>query len=87
MLSNLWLRQFLSEFVNLSDDGRVPHLAADLRRRLATGWMGQVNYTWSRFEGNFDLDYATVAVLHLEGAPGESPGLEAAGRRLLPVRH
>ena len=27
-------------------------------------------------------DYATVAVLHLEGAPGESPGLEAAGRRL-----
>ena len=27
-------------------------------------------------------DYATVAVLHLEGAPGESPGLETAGRRL-----
>jgi hypothetical protein len=27
-------------------------------------------------------DYATVAVLHLEGAPGEPPGLEAAGRRL-----
>ena len=27
-------------------------------------------------------DYATVAVLHLEGAPGESPGLEQAGRRL-----
>jgi len=27
-------------------------------------------------------DYATIAVLHLESAPGESPGLEAAGRRL-----
>jgi hypothetical protein len=27
-------------------------------------------------------DYATIAVLHLEGAPGESPGLEQAGRRL-----
>ena len=27
-------------------------------------------------------DYATVAVLHLESAPGESPGLETAGRRL-----
>jgi hypothetical protein len=27
-------------------------------------------------------DYATVAVLHLEGGPGEGPGLEAAGRRL-----
>src|SRR3954454_14314507 len=27
-------------------------------------------------------DYATVAVLHLESAPGEPPALEAAGRRL-----
>ncbi len=27
-------------------------------------------------------DYATIAVLHLESAPGESPGLEQAGRRL-----
>ena len=27
-------------------------------------------------------DYATVAVLHLEGGPGESSGLESAGRRL-----
>ena len=27
-------------------------------------------------------DYATIAVLHLESAPGEPPGLEQAGRRL-----
>jgi hypothetical protein len=27
-------------------------------------------------------DYATIAVLHLESAPGESPALEQAGRRL-----
>jgi hypothetical protein len=27
-------------------------------------------------------DYATVAVLHLESAPGEPPALESAGRRL-----
>jgi hypothetical protein len=27
-------------------------------------------------------DYATIAVLHLESAPGESPSLEQAGRRL-----
>ena len=27
-------------------------------------------------------DYATVAVMHLESAPGESPSLETAGRRL-----
>jgi hypothetical protein len=27
-------------------------------------------------------DYATIAVLHLESAPGEAPALESAGRRL-----
>ena len=30
----------------------------DLTRRLSGKWMGDVSYTWSRFEGNFDLDYS-----------------------------
>ncbi len=32
----------------------------DLRRRLANRWASDVSYTWSRFEGNFDLDYSSV---------------------------
>ena len=33
----------------------------DVRRRLSNGWMGNVSYTWSRFEGNFDLDYSSIS--------------------------
>jgi hypothetical protein len=36
-------------------------MTVDLRRRLAGGWAGDISYTWSRFEGNFDLDYSTVS--------------------------
>ena len=32
----------------------------DLRRRLRNGWSADVSYMWSRFEGNFDLDYSSV---------------------------
>ena len=46
----------------------------DLRRRLANGWMGNVNYTWSRFEGNFDLDYSTVAVFNTSSFIQDGPG-------------
>ncbi len=43
----------------------------DVRRRLASGWMSDVSYTWSRFEGNFDLDYCLWAGLqHLVVHPG-----------------
>jgi hypothetical protein len=46
----------------------------DLRRRLANGWMGNINYTWSRFEGNFDLDYSTVAVFNTSSFIQDGPG-------------
>jgi hypothetical protein len=49
-------------------------LTLDLRRQLANGWAGDVNYTWSRFEGNFDLDYSTVAVFNTSSFIQDAPG-------------
>jgi len=46
----------------------------DLRRRLADGWMTDINYTWSRFEGNFDLDYSNVAVFNMSSFIQDAPG-------------
>jgi hypothetical protein len=36
-------------------------IAVDIRRRLAGKLMSDVSYTWSRFEGNFDRDYSSIA--------------------------
>jgi len=33
-----------------------------------------VSYTWSRFEGNFDLDYATVAIFNTSSFIQDGPG-------------
>jgi hypothetical protein len=49
-------------------------LTFDLRRRLAGGWMSDLSYTWSRFEGNFDLDYATVSVFNTSSFIQDGPG-------------
>jgi hypothetical protein len=49
-------------------------LTFDFRRRLANGWLTNVNYTWSRFEGNFDLDYSTVAVFNTSSFIQDGPG-------------
>ncbi len=46
----------------------------DLRRRLSNGWMGDINYTWSRFEGNFDLDFSTVAGFNTSSFIQDGPG-------------
>jgi hypothetical protein len=46
----------------------------DVRRRLADGWLANANYTWSRFEGNFDLDYSTVAVFNTSSFIQDGPG-------------
>jgi hypothetical protein len=49
-------------------------LTVDLRRRLADGWFADASYTWSRFEGNFDLDYSTVAVFNTSSILQDGPG-------------
>ena len=45
-----------------------------VRRRLSEAWSTDVNYTWSRFEGNFDLDYSTVAVFNTSSFIQDGPG-------------
>jgi hypothetical protein len=47
---------------------------ADFRRRLARGWMTDVSYTWSRFEGNFDIDFSTVATFNTSSFIHDAPG-------------
>jgi hypothetical protein len=50
----------------------------DLGRRMSGKWMGDVSYTWSRFEGNFDLDYSPatspIAVFNTSSFIQDGPG-------------
>ncbi len=45
-----------------------------VRRQLADRLSTDVSYTWSRFEGNFDLDYSTVAVFNTSSFIQDAPG-------------
>jgi hypothetical protein len=46
----------------------------EARRRLTDGWMTDASYTWSRFEGNFDLDYSTIAIFNTSSIVQDGPG-------------
>jgi hypothetical protein len=49
-------------------------VTAAVRRQLADKLATDVSYTWSRFEGNFDLDYSTVAVFNTSSFIQDAPG-------------
>jgi hypothetical protein len=49
-------------------------LTIDVRRQMASGWTADASYTWSRFEGNFDLDYSSVAVFNTSSFIQDGPG-------------
>ena len=49
-------------------------LTVDVRRRLKDRWMADASYTWSRFEGNYDLDYSPVAVFNTSSFIQDGPG-------------
>ena len=51
-------------------------LTFDLRRQLGERWQGSVSYTWSRFEGNYDLDYATAGVFNTSSFIQDGPGAD-----------
>jgi Carboxypeptidase regulatory-like domain len=48
----------------------------ELKRQLADKWSATVSYTWSRFEGNFDLDYSTVSVFNTSSFIQDGPGTQ-----------
>jgi len=49
-------------------------MTIDLRRRITDGWKVDGSYTWSRFEGNFDLDYSAAAVFNTSSFIQDGPG-------------
>jgi hypothetical protein len=53
---------------------RYRAVTIDLRRRMADNWMADVSYTWSRFEGNYDLDYSAGAVFNTSSIMQDGPG-------------
>jgi hypothetical protein len=46
----------------------------DVRGQLAARWMSDVSYTWSRFEGNYDLDYSLGSVFNTSSFIQDGPG-------------
>jgi hypothetical protein len=46
----------------------------DVRRRLTRGWTTDVSYTWSRFEGNFDIDSSTSTSFNTSSFIQDGPG-------------
>jgi hypothetical protein len=46
----------------------------EVRRQLADRWSANVSYTWSRFEGNYDLDYSGAAVFNTSSFIQDGPG-------------
>jgi hypothetical protein len=46
----------------------------DVRRHLSQGLMTDVSYTWSRFEGNYDIDYGPTPVFNTSSFIQDGPG-------------
>jgi len=49
-------------------------VTAAIRRQLADRLSTDVSYTWSRFEGNYDLDVASVAAFNTSSFVQDAPG-------------
>lgn len=47
----------------------------ELNRRLQNDWSVNASYSWSRLEGNFDLDYAAGAVFNTSSILQDGPGV------------
>ncbi|HEX5106886.1 MAG TPA: carboxypeptidase regulatory-like domain-containing protein [Vicinamibacterales bacterium] len=49
-------------------------LTVDVRRQLTGRWMSATSYTWSRFEGNYDIDFGQVAAFNTSSLIQDGPG-------------
>ena len=59
---------------NANAERKYKAFSVEVNRRLANRWSGNLSYTWSRLEGNFDLDYATVSVFNTSSILQDGPG-------------
>ncbi len=48
--------------------------SVEASKRLANKWSANISYTWSRFVGNFDLDYSGGAVFNTSSFIQDGPG-------------
>lgn len=46
----------------------------EINRRMANKWSANISYTYSKFEGNFDLDYSSVGVFNTSSFIQDGPG-------------
>jgi hypothetical protein len=60
---------------NIPAKRRYYGVTVDLNRRLANRWMAEVNYTWSRLYGNYDIDYSGGALYNTASAIEDGPGI------------
>jgi hypothetical protein len=71
--ANLPCERFAS--CQLADANRTYRaVTIDVARRLTNNLSSDVSYTWSRFEGNFDLDFSTVAAFNTSSFIQDGPG-------------
>jgi hypothetical protein len=50
-------------------------LTVELSRRMANRWSLTASYSWSRLEGNYDLDYAAASVFNTSSILQDGPGV------------
>jgi hypothetical protein len=72
--ANLPCRTFVA-CQNANAERKYKAFTVELNRRMAHRWSLTASYTWSRLEGNFDLDYATVSVFNTSSILQDGPGV------------
>jgi len=71
-------------YSNIPAKRKYQSVVVELQKRFADRWALNVNYAWSRYEGNFDIDYATAGqssytsdsqIFNTSSALQDGPGL------------
>lgn len=60
---------------NIPAKRRYAAFTVDLNRHLANRWTTNINYTWSRLYGNYDIDYFGGALYNTASAIEDGPGI------------
>jgi hypothetical protein len=57
---------------------RYRAITLDVTKRLSSRWAADVSYTYSRLDGNFDLDYSGIDVFNTSSIIEDAPGINSA---------